>query len=257
MESHLQSIQNAINSVKQLPPRLRREHENEIRGLKDQIDSLLHVAESKHPVTEVLTGLNSSREEIYRYLNQNFKDAVPDVDWKKVDFRILDIEVASGTKRLTPGKKFRRGLALRSLTLQYDKWEVQSYGTSRLSRLKSDIAKYSDRDGLISKFIYAHNFGEDFSRVKNAIHEGTKTLVLEHLARTSGISPIMYLLLPRKLRPISYKSLPELITELNQSEWLDLARDRHDWFQACVGRYDGKSSSAQIVSPSTDISSYV
>lgn len=218
----------------------------------EQSDRLVHTVYAKlqkyrrKSVLSLLDTIEKSQGKIEKYTTQNTaQQAVrSEVDWTKVDLRVHDMQL--GDKKQNDKTKFRKGLAERSLALEFHNWEMKEFGESKLSKLVEDITSFKDKmDGNIQKFM-AYSGIPAIDCVNRGIQHGTKLLFVERLLGSPSVSVILFFAFG-KFRNTVYPELPQLVDLMKGHAWTArFTADIEDWFSDCCGYYSSKLSKAVL-----------
>ena len=134
--------------------------------------------------------------------------------------------------------KFRKGLSQRSLVTEFDTWELNTYGSSKLSGLVAN-ARLARKCGYITAFLKAKPLFKDLPTTRTGINNGIKLLVLERLFGENTVSAVL-LFVPRQSQMVKHEELTSLNMLLGSSKWItELVDGRADWFDKCQKYYDG------------------
>ncbi|OGM39215.1 hypothetical protein ABOM_012195 [Aspergillus bombycis] len=189
------------------------------------------------------------------------KEAVAKASHKNEDPRIVDVQIYSGAKEKPEFMRFRRAMAIRSISLEYMQFQQDQIGFSRVDLQAIELSSAADQtqQGTIDQFIAFNRSRADiFSRrIKDAqvakmmIKDGTKMLVLERLYGHCGITAVLWLIPSwTKLR---YPDLPTFLELLCQNpEYHRIhatAEDLVDWYDECQTLYDENTAVQQLASP--------
>ncbi|KAI9039867.1 uncharacterized protein KD926_008968 [Aspergillus affinis] len=161
-------------------------------------------------------------------------------DWTQEDPRVVDIQFCSRTCSLD--SKFRRGLAQRSLAIEFDNWERAEYQSSRVSELHQDpdMADYK-QNGHIHEFLQSNaDRFKDRNSTLHGIKHGIRLLVFELIFGHAGVSAILVLFYSH-FRGVKYKNHIELKSLILESPWQSLAIHKSSWLEDCQHRYDTRS----------------
>jgi hypothetical protein len=191
------------------------------------------------PAVCLLEALASSRNKIETYTKLPVERAVVcAVDWADVDPRVRDVRL--GASRHDDKTKFRKGLGERSLALQYHEWEMEEFGSSRLSKLRKDPEDSKNiSDSQIANFISTHGLPKTRC-VEKAIQHGTKLLLLEHLVGKSTTSAVLFFAFG-KFRDVNYPDMKDLAASMLADGWIaKLVQDAAPWFEDCQTSYRGQ-----------------
>lgn len=185
-------------------------------------------------------------QKIKRYLCSADLDPISYLgdDWTQEDPRVVDIRFCSRPNSLN--LKFRRGLAQRSLALEYDNWERATFQSSRVSELHQD-PKMSDKKqsghGHIQEFLQLNaNRFKDQNSTLHGIKHGIRLLVFELIYGYPGVSAILILFYShfRSVKYGNHIGLKSLIFE--EPGWHSLAIQKSSWLEDCQCRYNGRFS---------------
>ena len=156
------------------------------------------------------------------------------------DPRVDDLKLVKSNS--SPRIKFRTVLRQRSLALEYINWEIQSFGTSKVTKLVNN-PKHSQhrKSGKIHQYLQANRDRfVNTETVRAGIERGIKLLVLENVADTVMTSAIISLC-ASKFRLIRYNEMRSLGAKLHKIKWIEtLTETKTDWFQRCQKHYDGQ-----------------
>lgn len=208
----------------------------------DGINSTTEEASETLDAQRVMNALHGTprSEKVFKYLSSHRDPLVQNGDdWVQEDPRVIDIRLCN--RGCSLDACFRRGLGQRSLAIEFDEWEREVFGTSRVSMRALDPNEIDDNSGLINRFLE-----EGIIRFQNkesashGIRDGIRLLVFERMYGYVGISAILILLFTL-FRDVKYGSFVALKRLLEKSgAWHDLAKDKSSWLTACQFRYDSK-----------------
>ena len=191
---------------------------------------------------EFIANLNTRLNKIEGYIFELGHNAVKhEPEWKTGDPRLVDLQIG-GDRTQTPITKLRRGLSQRSLAVEFDDWESQTYQTSRLGvRTNTPSEEPSRKLGHITEFLETNQdrFHNNQS-VSKGIEHGIKLLVCENLLGGMGFSAI-FIFRYTDLRKIKYEELNSLRDLITSSDPIKkLAERKANWFSACQRDYNSK-----------------
>lgn len=193
-------------------------------------------------VQRLMGALHGARrsEKVFKYLSsQSDPLAQNGDDWVQEDPRVVDIRLCN--RGCSLDACFRRGLGQRSLAMEFDEWEREVFGTSRVSRRSLDPKAIDDNIGLINRFLAQNSVPfRNKESASHGIRDGIRLLVFERIYGHVGVSAILILLftLFREVKYGSFAALKRLLQETGA--WHNLAKDKSSWLTACQIRYDGK-----------------
>ncbi|KAE8386926.1 hypothetical protein BDV23DRAFT_162209, partial [Aspergillus alliaceus] len=228
-----------------------RPRRSRVNGQKNP-DDTFHICESK------LRLIHKRLHSLQRYAGMSVEEAVAKASHKNEDPRIVDVQIYSGAKEKPESMRFRRVMAIRSISLEYMQFQQAQIGCSRVDMQAIELSSAADQtqQGTIDQFIAYNRSREDiFSRrIKDAqtakmmIKDGTKMLVLERLYGHCGITAVLWLIPSwTKLR---YPDLPTFLELLCQDPKYCLIRataeDLVDWYDKCQTLYDKNTAVQQL-----------
>lgn len=187
---------------------------------------------------------------IRAYATQSAKKAVAEASRKREDPRIVDVQVYDGAKEKTDVLKFRKAMAIRSLSLEFMRFQEGWLNYSRVGLQANELSSAADQtqDGAIEKFIDFKKHVSDRKMARTMIKNGTKMLVLERLYGHCGITAILWIV--PSWTKLSYASLSvflELLTQAPEYHIINTtATDLDDWYEECQTLYDEKIAIAQL-----------
>ncbi|KAB8256783.1 hypothetical protein BDV32DRAFT_152938 [Aspergillus pseudonomiae] len=190
---------------------------------------------------------------IEAYTTQSAKKAVAEASRKREDPRIVDVQVYDGAKEKTDILKFRKAMAIRSLSLEFMRFQEGWLHYSRVALQANELSSAADQtqDGTIEKFIDFKKNVSDRKMARTMIKNGTKMLVLERLYGHCGITAILWIV--PSWTKLSYASLSvflELLTQAPEYHIINTtATDLDDWYEECQTLYDEKIAIAQVAQP--------
>jgi hypothetical protein len=196
-------------------------------------------ASDAQKLMDALHGARRS-EKVFRYLSSHRDPLAQNGDdWVQEDPRVVDIRLCN--RGCSLDASFRRGLGQRSLAIEFDEWEREVFGTSRVSMRSLYPKEIDDNSGLISRFLEQRVIQfQNKESASHGIRDGIRLLVFERIYGHVGISAILILLFTL-FRDVKYGSFVALKRLLEKSgAWHDLAKDKSSWLTACQFRYDGK-----------------
>ena len=187
----------------------------------------------------LIQALNKAQEKIRKYLSKSEITATEGKSpWTQEDPRIVDLQMG---KKETSNLKFRKVLSQRSLAEEYDRWELETYRTSRINQLVGDLSDSKERaDGHIKEYVDAntHRF-KNSDLAHHGIHCGIRLLVFERLLGEPGSSAILCFSFHR-FRLIKFPELVCLGQQVRETAWIwSLAKAKSDWLGRCQSYYDG------------------
>lgn len=188
----------------------------------------------------LIQALNKAQEKIRKYLSKSEITATEGKSsWTQEDPRIVDLQM--GKKETSSNLKFRKVLSQRSLAEEYDRWELETYRTSRINQLVGDLSDSKERaDGHIKEYVDAntHRF-KNSDLAQHGIHCGIRLLVFERLLGEPGSSAILCFSFHR-FRLIKFPELACLGQQVRETAWIwSLAKAKSDWLGRCQSYYDG------------------
>jgi len=188
----------------------------------------------------LIQALNKAQEKIQNYLSKSEIAATEGKSsWTQEDPRIVDLQM--GKKQTSSNLKFRKVLSQRSLAKEYDRWELETYQTSRINQLVGDLSDSKERaDGHIKEYVDAntHRF-KNRNLAQHGIHCGIRLLVFERLFGEPGSSAILCFSFHR-FRLTNFPELACLKQQVCQTAWIwSLAKAKSDWLGSCQSYYDG------------------
>ena len=189
----------------------------------------------------VIESLDRQSVEIKKFLSKSELEAVTEVpEWLNEDPRIVDLQLDGGRSSVNLSARFRKGLSQRSLTIEYNQWELDTFGTSKLDELQYNLACSKDRkSGHITEYVEMTDQFVDKATAIKGINHGIKLLVIERLLNTNSISAIL-IFGYRSLRLINSKDFDYLTTQLKSLDWVAaILKHKVDWFNNCQKIYDG------------------
>ncbi|CAG8205289.1 unnamed protein product [Penicillium salamii] len=193
-------------------------------------------------VQRLMGALHGARrsEKVFKYLSsQSDPLAQNGDDWVQEDPRVVDIRLCN--RGCSLDACFRRGLGQRSLAMEFDEWEREVFGTSRVSRRSLDPKAIDDNIGLINRFLAQNSVPfRNKESASHGIRDGIRLLVFERIYGHVGVSAILILLftLFREVKYGSFAALKRLLQETGA--WHNLAKDKSSWLTACQIRYDAR-----------------
>ena len=191
---------------------------------------------------KLMDALHGARrsEKVFKYLSSGRDPLAQNGDdWVQEDPRVVDIRLCN--RGCSLDACFRRGLGQRSLAIEFDEWEREVFGTSRVSGHSLDPEAIDDNSGLINRFLAQNAISfKNKESASHGIRDGIRLLVFERIYGHVGVSAILILLFTL-FRDVKYGSFVALKHLLRKSgAWHDLAKDKSSWLTACQIRYDGK-----------------
>ncbi|KAE8382902.1 hypothetical protein BDV26DRAFT_252877 [Aspergillus bertholletiae] len=225
-----------------------------VNGQKNPVDPL-------HRCESVLRLIQKRLHSLQHYAGMSVKEAVAKASHKNEDPRVVDVQIYSGAKEKPEFMRFRRAMAIRSISLEYMQFQQDQIGFSRVDLQAIELSSAADQtqQGTIDQFIaFNRSRADTFSRrIKDAqvakmmIKDGTKMLVLERLYGHCGITAVLWLIPSwTKLR---YPDLPTFLELLCQNpEYYRIhatAEDLVDWYDECQTLYDENTAVQQLASP--------
>ena len=188
----------------------------------------------------LIQAFNKDQDKIQKYLNKSKVAAIEGKSaWTQEDPRIVDLQI--GKKQTSLNLKFRKVLSRRSLTQEYDRWELETYQTSRINQLVENLSDSKERaDGRIKEYVDAntHRF-KNRDLAQHGIQCGIRLLVFERLLGESGSSAILCFSFHR-FRSLNFPELNCLGQEVRKSPWIwDLAKEKSCWLGSCQTYYNG------------------
>lgn len=202
----------------------------------------------------LLNVLKKRLDTVEEYAAQPVHDAVGEAPGKCEDPRIVDVQVCEGAKTKTPIKMFRKGLATRSLSIEFMEFQRTRLNSSRVDTQIKNISTAADQsqDAAMETFVALGNFS-DQDRAKSMIRYGTKMLVLEGLYGHCGISALLWIA-PSWTR-IGYSEITIFLELLFQSPEYDdvrtAAEELRCWYEKCQVFYDQKCKSERVIPPAS------
>ncbi|KAL8668516.1 MAG: hypothetical protein Q9168_006856 [Polycauliona sp. 1 TL-2023] len=193
-------------------------------------------------IEDFVAGLDKDLERIEKLLSQVSHKAVTcEPTWMNDDPRVVDLQIAGG-RQSSPTTKLRRGLSQRSLASEFDDWEKNTYGTSKVKeRASNPLVEPSRKLGHIAEFL--DNNKDRFHNIPAAragIEHGIKLLISETLLVGVGFSAILVFQYSR-FRKIKFEELDGLKDAIKDSDRIKkLAEQKADWFDHCQRDYNGK-----------------
>ena len=188
----------------------------------------------------LIQALNKDQDKIQKYLNKPKVTAIEGKSsWTQEDPRIVDLQI--GRKQTSLNLKFRKVLSQRSLTQEYDRWELETYQTSRIDQLMENLSVSKERaDGRIKEYVdaNAHQF-KNRELAQQGIQCGIRLLVFERLFGEFGSSAILCFSFHR-FRSLKFRELDCLKHEVRKTSWIwDLAKEKSGWLGSCQTYYNG------------------
>jgi len=188
----------------------------------------------------LIQALNKDQGKIQKYLDKSKVAAIEGKSsWTQEDPRVVDLQI--GRKQTSLNFKFRRLLSRRSLTQEYDRWELQTYQTSRINQLVENLSDSKERaDGHIKEYVDANaNRFKNRDLAQHGIQCGIRLLVFERLLGESGSSAILCFSFHR-FRSLNLPELECLRQEVRDTPWIwRLAKEKSSWLGNCQIYYDG------------------
>lgn len=186
--------------------------------------------------------LDTELKKIQELLSQvSYKPATCEPIWTIDDPRVVDLQIAGGSQS-SPTTKLRRGLSQRSLAAEFDDWERNTYGTSKVeARSSHPSVEPSRKLGHIAKFL-DHNRDRfhNISAARAGIEHGIKLLICETLLGGVGLSAILVFQYTR-FREIKFEELDGLKDAIKGADRVrKFAEEKADWFDHCQRDYNGR-----------------
>lgn len=187
-------------------------------------------------VRDLMERLNKKSTQIKKYLSRSEEEATgSEPIWKNEDPRVVDLQIGEKTANLAI--KFRKGLSQRSLATEFDTWELNTYGSLRISGLVAEVPQ-ARKCGHITAFLKAKPQFKDLTAIRTGIYHGIKLLVLERLFGRSTVSAVL-LFVSRQFQRVKHEELTSLKMLLGSSKLItELVEGRAGWFDNCQKYYD-------------------
>ena len=195
----------------------------------------------------LIQALDKDKGLIQSYLSQSELSTIDGSQCRDEDPRVADLKIGVSSFFT----KFRKALTRRSLAKEYDRWQLQTYQTSRIEQLVAHLEEESKErgEGKIMKYIEAQ-FG--VKELRDDILWGIRTLVFERLLGESGSSAILCFQ-SSKFRRFKLTELPFLVKGLRETEWIwELVQKRSSWLDSCQKYYDDSVDSRRAKSSRLD-----
>lgn len=245
LEQTLRIIEKTLDTIPSEAPRsearLQQSSQSSVEETGENNDTTEESSEASD-AQKLMDALHGARrsEKVFRYLSSHRDPLAQNGDdWVQEDPRVVDIRLCN--RGCSLDASFRRGLGQRSLAIEFDEWEREVFGTSRVSMRSLYPKEIDDNSGLISRFLEQRVIQfQNKESASHGIRDGIRLLVFERIYGHVGISAILILLFTL-FRDVKYGSFVALKRLLEKSgAWHDLAKDKSSWLTACQFRYDGK-----------------
>ena len=191
-------------------------------------------------ISSLAKALDDDSSKITNFLlGLQFKTAGDELISTLEDPRTVDLQLE--TQRPSLETKFRNGLCLRSLALDFNDWEI-GYNPRWQPRITATVGKLSKsrRDGHVTQYLRSgtHRFA-NLKTMKVGIQHGIKMLVVDRLLENKAISLILCLK-SRRFYSVRFGDLETLVKIIKQKEWIAaLLQQKADWFEDCQRKYNG------------------
>ncbi|KAH1274099.1 hypothetical protein KXW98_008308 [Aspergillus fumigatus] len=169
---------------------------------------------------KILTRIDKNLASIVSYARKSPETAVAPAPQKREDPRIIDAQIYYGARKKTTSMMFRTALAIRSISMEFARFQHYRRGYSRVARQVNRLSAKADQtqEATISDFIKENHIA-DHRTFERMITSGTKMLVLEGLF---GSCVLLELLL----------QIPEY------DKVRTTAEDLTGWYEQCQDVYD-------------------
>lgn len=241
-----ESLRRALSTIALLSDATLLRHELSLSKLVRRWDRCKKGARSRPKAASRLDQLESCLENLRRktlepFFRQDCGQAVgKQVDLQQ-DTRVNDILLATAP---SPGQqglyKFRKGLAKRSLAVQYDEWQQELPNEqSRVQDLAEDYSRAAERDsGRIRQFLASRGLPYE-DRVTDGVKQGTQLLVFERKMRMTGSSALLFFCMGY-FSKIKYSDFDSLASVFERKAWMvTTAKATSTWFDQCTTLYEG------------------
>jgi hypothetical protein len=190
---------------------------------------------------KILTRIDKNLASIVSYARKSPETAVAPAPQKREDPRIIDAQIYYGARKKTTSMMLRTALAIRSISMEFARFQHYRRGYSRVARQVNRLSAKADQtqEATISDFIKENHIA-DHRTFERMITSGTKMLVLEGLFGSCGISSLLWKV--PSWSKLSYPELPVLLELLLQIPEYDKVRttaeDLTGWYEQCQDVYD-------------------
>lgn len=155
---------------------------------------------------------------------------------------------------------YRKGLRRRSLALEYERWELVTHRTSKVTDLlcylelkqiesNENLLQTLDqeqqkekrkprRNGYICSYVEDQPGFSDKRAVIKGIRNGIKILAFERLFKKPVVSAVISFAFG-EFRDLRLEELPELKETLGNPSWISrILAEKESWYQRCFDKYD-------------------
>ena len=203
--------------------------------------------------TGILQALKKESVTIKAYLSRMPVDAVGKPEWNDEDFRVLDLKFSAPGPETTQ-TRFRKILSRRSLALQFDRWERERYGSSRIVEVAGNTLKmcWKGKSHIREHLNSQENSIKDVEAAYAGIQLGVKLLIIEQKLDTlqcasqeytqAGLGAISAILgfACWRLRNLKLELLDSLVQKIFETTWImEIVVEKRQWFEECQSVYEG------------------
>lgn len=241
-----ESLRRALSTIDVLPDATLLRHELLLSRLVQRWNRCRKGARSRPKAASRLEQLekclnNLRAKTLEPFLQQSCSQAVGEQVDLSQDTRVNDILLATAPLLEQQGLyKFRKGLAKRSLAMQYDEWQQTfSNEKSRVQDLAEDYSRASERDsGRIQQFLTSRGLPYE-NRVIDGVKQGTQLLVFERKMQMTGCSALLSFCMGY-MSKIKYSDFDSLASIFERNVWMvTTAKTASTWYDHCGILYEG------------------
>ncbi|RWQ95422.1 hypothetical protein C8Q69DRAFT_252799 [Paecilomyces variotii] len=241
-EEILQHRERALDAIKKLEKALGLTQRVEPGLPSDSISIEPDVEQRPQQLSEkILARIDKNLVSTVSYARKSPETAVAPAPQKREDPRIIDAQIYYGARKKTTSMMFRTALAIRSISMEFARFQYYRRGYSRVARQVNRLSAKADQtqEATIGDFIKENHIA-DHRTFERMITSGTKMLVLEGLSGSCGISSLLWKV--PSWSKLSYPELPVLLELLLQMPEYDKVRttaeDLTGWYEQCQDVYD-------------------
>ncbi|RLL95636.1 hypothetical protein CFD26_104626 [Aspergillus turcosus] len=180
----LQHRERAIDAIRKLEKVLGLPQRVEPGSLSEPMSIEPHVEQQPQQLSEkILARIDKSLVSIVSYARKSPENAVAPAPQELEDPRVIDAQIYYGARKKTISMMFRTALAIRSISMEFARFQHHKRGYSRVARQVNRLSAKADQtqEATIGDFI-KENHIVDHRTFERMITSGTKMLVLEGLS---------------------------------------------------------------------------
>ena len=195
-------LSNAFQFISQVPLEDLLAHRLEALSALDKLHTIFSAngvpatskaSKSRSSLPALLRSLNQSQKGIKEYLSLSEACAVGESPEEKSKGPPGLNSNTANPACSSWNVKFRQGLSHRRWALDYERWELAKFDTSRINQLLQILTQNPiPRDGYVNRFVMENTHElQDREAVRKVIQHGIKMLIVERLCQKTAVSALL------------------------------------------------------------------